>query len=136
MDKILVAERLSALASNDQCRPMAARLRDVVDHVEAALAAGVPRARVLAELKALGLNMSLATFETTLRRIRARSRRAAHTASSPNSPARSSASMAEPTPESVLSSNGTHRPADLDQIMGSSPDLAALAKFAKRRKQQ
>jgi hypothetical protein len=133
MDKKLVAERLRALASNDQCRPMAARLRDVIDHVEAALAAGVPRARVLGELQAQGLNMSLATFETTLRRIRARSARERQTAS-PSSPPRPFASIAAPSPASVPTATGTHRPAELDQIMGSSPDLDALARFAKRRK--
>lgn len=70
MDRKAIAERLRALASDDKKRSKAARLRDVIDDVEAALAAGVTRACVVDELAAQGLQMSVATFETTLRRIR------------------------------------------------------------------
>ena len=45
MDKKAVSERLRALASDDQKRSKAARLRDVIDDVETALAAGVSRRR-------------------------------------------------------------------------------------------
>ena len=70
MDRKAIAERLRALASDDKKRSKAARLRDVIDDVEAALAAGVPRASVVEELTKHGLEMTLATFETTLKRIR------------------------------------------------------------------
>jgi hypothetical protein len=42
----------------------------VIDDVEFALAAGVTRSSVLEELAAHGLEMTLATFDTTLKRIR------------------------------------------------------------------
>jgi hypothetical protein len=131
MDKTLAAERLRALALDDACRPMAARLRDVIDDVEAALAAGVPRVRVLEELRALGLNMSLATFETTLRRIRAKGhKRRGAALSSPDSRAVPSMAMTPPAADAA------HRPSQLDQIIGSTPDLAALARIGKRRSAQ
>ncbi|WP_088569759.1 hypothetical protein [Xylella fastidiosa] len=75
MDRKAIAERLRALASDDKNRSKTARLRDVIDDVEAALSAGVPRSSVLNELEAQGLQMSIATFETTLRRIRQKRRK-------------------------------------------------------------
>ena len=62
MDKKAIAERLRALASDDNKRSKAARLRDVIDDVEFALAAGVTRSSVLEELAAHGFEMTLATF--------------------------------------------------------------------------
>ena len=69
----LTAELLSlAQASpNDPTRSKAARLRAVLPAVEAALAAGTSRTRVLETLRAHGLEMTLAVFNTTMRRLRA-----------------------------------------------------------------
>lgn len=140
MDRKAVSERLRALASDDKKRSKAARLREVMDDVEAALAAGVTRADVLDALKAHGLEMSLATFETTLKRIRAKYRRSPARPTVSNPPSQVVASKevlpAAPTPPPEPSAAGahSHSPADLDQIIGSKPDLNALAKHAKRRK--
>ncbi len=83
--------------------------------------------------------MTLATFETTLKRIRQKrgnpSITAAKSASPPGQPPKPKPALpvdeAEPEAES---SGGSHNPADLDKIIGSKPDLAALAKLAKRKK--
>jgi hypothetical protein len=40
--------------------------------------------------------------------------------------------VVETETESVSSVVGSHNPADLDEIIGSKPDLEALAKLAKR----
>jgi hypothetical protein len=137
MDKKAVSERLRALASDDLRRSKAARLRDVIDDVEVALAAGVSRADVLAELQAHGLNMSLATFETTLKRLRAK--RVLATAKRAPLPAPSAvpslpAHPLQTTPAPTEAGAGSHNPADIDRIIGSKPDLAALSKIAKRSK--
>jgi hypothetical protein len=138
MDKQSVAERLRALATDDQRRSKAARLRDVLDDVEMALAAGARRADVLAELEAQGLRMSLSTFETTLKRLRANrrrepaARRPTHTygvtlrASAEATVLIAGQAKAEPQP--------SHDPADLDRIIATQPDLTALARLAKRSK--
>lgn len=134
MDKKAIAERLRALASDDMKRSKAARLRDVIDDVEAALAAGVPRSSVVDELSKHGLNMTLATFETTLKRIRQKrkaviTKTASHSNQSPSiSPVPTTESTQQDAAESA-----SHNPADIDTIIGNTPDLAALAKFAKRR---
>jgi hypothetical protein len=126
MDRKAIAERLRALASGDK-RSKAARLRDVIDDVEAALAAGVSRASVVEELTKHGLEMTLATFGATLERIRRQKRgRPSITAGLPVDPV-----DAEPGAENT--GGGSHNPADLDKIIGSKPDLAALAKLAKLR---
>ena len=131
-------ERLRALASDDKKRSKAARLRDVVDDVEAALAAGVQRALVVEELAKHGLEMSLATFETTLRRIRQKRGKASITAAKPANPPGWAASPGTAMPveeagrEAESSGAGSHDPADLDKIIRSRPDLNALAKHAKR----
>ncbi|MDB5728374.1 MAG: hypothetical protein JWQ00_1579, partial [Noviherbaspirillum sp.] len=84
MDKQVASERLRALASDDKKRSKAARLRDVIDDVEAALSSVISRADVVAELAALGLEMSLPTFETTLKRVRQKRGKAPSTSAVPN----------------------------------------------------
>lgn len=70
MTKDSVADVLRALATGDKSRSETARLRDIVDEVEAALAAGVSRAAVLDALNAQGFTMTLKSFESALYRIR------------------------------------------------------------------
>ena len=70
MTKDSVADVLRALATGDKSRSETARLRDIVDEVEAALAAGVSRAAVLEALNAQGFTMTLKSFESALYRIR------------------------------------------------------------------
>lgn len=137
MTKKTISERLRALASDDKKRTKAARLRDVIDDVEAALAAGVSRAAVVEELKASGLELTMQTFETMLRRIRAKRGKGAHV-HQPSVPtaavpaiAIGPAPLPSPAPDSA--ELGSHNPAALDQIIGSKPDLNALAKLGRRR---
>lgn len=142
MDRDVVSKRLRALAAGAAKRSKAARLRDIIDDVEAALSAGVPRADVVAELAAHGLDMSLATFETTLKRIR----HAARNAPAPRVTTRYRPGQAPSTQgpmelvghddaSSPASAAGSCDPADLDRIINDQPDLAALAKLAKRNRQ-
>ncbi|EMO4164938.1 hypothetical protein R7Q53_004007 [Morganella morganii] len=70
MTKDSVADVLRALATGDKSRSETARLRDIVDEVEAALAAGVSRAAVLEALNDQGFTMTLKSFESALYRIR------------------------------------------------------------------
>ena len=51
-------------------KPQVARLRDVFDDIDAALAAGIRRTDVLAALREHGFTMSLRTFDSALYRIR------------------------------------------------------------------
>jgi hypothetical protein len=128
MDKIAVAQSLRALAADNKGRSKTARLRDVLDDVEAALAAGVPRSAVLQTLAQHGLDMTLATFETTLRRLRRK--RAGPGTPAPGQPAGTLLSGATP---SEPGTPGSHNPADIDRILGSTPNLDALAKIGKRK---
>ncbi len=143
MDKKAIAERLRTLASDDNKRSKAARLRDVIDDVEVALAAGVTRSSVLEELAAHGLEMTLATFDTTLKRIRQKRYKTSITSVKfvsqhqvqPTKPHEAPPVVkVEAEIESINSVVGSHNPADLDEIIGSNPDLEALAKLAKRTK--
>ena len=139
MDKKAIAERLRALASDDNKRSKAARLRDVIDDVEFALAAGVTRSSVLEELAAHGLEMTLTTFDTTLKRIRQKRNKTSITSDksvsqSQNQPKKppEAPPIVETETESESPMLSSHNPADLDKIIGSKPDLEALAKLAKR----
>ena len=140
MDRKAIAERLRALATDDKKRSKAARLRDVIDDVEIALASGVPRSLVVKELAAHGLEMTLATFETTLKRIRQKHAKPSITPVKPDSQAQGQPTKSGETPPVVNAESeaesfviGSHNPADLDKIIGSKPNLAALAKLAKRK---
>ncbi|CAH2813089.1 MAG: hypothetical protein CBARDMAM_7403 [uncultured Caballeronia sp.] len=70
MTKTSVADVLRELAKGDKSRLETARLRDVIDEVEAALAAGVSRSAVLEALHGQGFTMTLKSFESALYRIR------------------------------------------------------------------
>jgi len=141
MDKKAIAERLRALASDDNKRSKAARLRDVIDDVEFALAAGVNRSSVLEELATYGLEMTLATFDTTMKRIRQKRNKTSIASvksvsqpqGQPTKP-REAPPVEETETDSESTVVGSHNPADLDKIIGSKPDLEALAKLAKRTK--
>lgn len=70
MDRNSVADVLRGLAEGDKARSETARLRDVIDEVETALAAGVSRAAILEALHSQGFTMTLKSFESALYRIR------------------------------------------------------------------
>ena len=102
MNKSDISATLQALARGDN-KPQVARLRDVFDDIDAALAAGVRRADVLAALHEHGFTMSLRTFDSALYRIR--KERAAGKGRVPLQGARSSPSgAADSTPPHVAES--------------------------------
>lgn len=140
MDKNDVSSVLRALAAGDSSRSETARLRDVYDDVEAALAAGVSRAAILEKLKDNGFTMTLKSFESALYRIRKKRDQGAPAGRKPE-PARASRQVTPTAPEpdpvsSVSESNETTEttPATLDAIMSSTPDLEALANAHRRKK--
>ncbi|MEQ7770327.1 hypothetical protein [Xanthomonas hortorum] len=65
-----MADVLRELAKGDKSRSETARLRDVIDEVEAAITAGVSRSAVLEALHGQGFTMTLKSFESALYRIR------------------------------------------------------------------
>lgn len=130
MDKNTLSRQLRALATDDLKRSKAARLRDVLDDVEMALAAGAKRADVLATLNEHGLDMSLTTFETTLKRLRAKRGKTGI----PTLAEKQDDNIQTPTSTIEEKHQASHNPADLDQIINSKPDLGALARAAKGRK--
>ncbi|CAA9890793.1 conserved hypothetical protein [Candidatus Methylobacter favarea] len=133
MDKNAITQKLRALASDDKHRSKAARLRDVIEDVETALAAGVRRATVVDVLQQNGLDISMATFATTLKRIRKQRGKGVTGKAKLTKPA--SAPVTPPAEENTEPTVvGSSNPADLDEIIGNTPDLAALAKFGKRSK--
>jgi hypothetical protein len=140
MDKRIVAERLRALVSDTKKRSKAARLREVIDDVEATLAAGVSRLAVVEELSKHGLEMSLPTFDSTLRRIRQKRGKVlpvqAKLSEQPPGPAKPHGAIPVrevPAADNASPSASSHNPADINRIMSSTPDLDALAKLGKRK---
>ncbi len=72
IDKEKVSAALQELAAEYARSPrsQAARLREVLDDVEAALTAGASHTAVLATLHAQGFTFTLRSFESTLGRLR------------------------------------------------------------------
>ena len=70
MDLATLKLRLETLANGAENRSKTARLRDVIQQVETALHAGVKRTIIRDELAAQGLDMTLQTFDSALKRIR------------------------------------------------------------------
>ncbi len=92
MDRKIASERLRALATNDEKRSTASRLLDVIDDIEAALAAGVSRSAVIEELATLGLEMKPETFYSALKRIR---KKRGKPSASPSNPSKSEPNKAK-----------------------------------------
>lgn len=133
MDRKAIAKRLQALAADDSIRSKAARFRDILDDVEIALAAGVSRTRIRQELEDQGLEMTLATFDTTLARLRKQRQRPGRGSVPAVVPGQTPAGNVAPAGAPYLPEAPSHSPAALNKIMRSTPDLAALAKRAKKR---
>lgn len=132
MDHKPLVDTLYDLATNAPDRPESARLRDVFDAVEAAIAAGVRRTAILAALHSQGFTMQLKTFDNAMYRIRKRKRTCPGETTLTRK--RANQSGAESTPRStpdvrrIESSN----PDDLTRIMAARVDLDALSKLSKR----
>ena len=127
MDRKVLSENLHALATTSKGRSKAAQLRDVLDDVEAAFAAGVTHSAVLAALQQQGIEMTPNTFEGTLKRLRTQRAKRRSTPASAAAPDALKAGL--PTP-----AQGSLDPADLDKIFRSSvPDMNALAKAGRER---
>ena len=134
MGKNTIADRLRALAADDQNRSKAARVREVIDEIEMAFTAGVSRQKVLEALAADGLVMSMRTFETILKRIRRTKGRKKMRPTATPPRVKEKPTGVEPEQDTEASVNGSHNPKDIDEIVRSTPDLDALAKLAKRSK--
>ncbi len=65
-----VAETLRALAASAKGRPEIARLRELIDEIEAALSAGVSRTDIYKALQQHGFTLTQNGFATALYRIR------------------------------------------------------------------
>jgi|GEM_PF-899683 len=143
MSKKILVEQLRTLASDDAKRSKAARLRDVIDEVEATLAAGITRAEVVKKLSENGLEMALATFNSELQKIRKKrgkpsvnsvksnSRLVTKTIQPVNKPSDTELDDDEEPPLVV-----SHDPRDIDAIMRSTPDLEYYAKIAREHRKQ
>jgi len=141
MSKKILIEQLSVLASDDTKRSKAARLRDIIDEVEATLATGITRAEVVKKLSENGLEMALATFNAELQKIR--KKRGKPSVDQVKTNNQSVTKIIQPVnkpsvveleddsePPLVVS----HDPRDIDEIMRSTPDLEYYARIYRESK--
>lgn len=138
MDAKLISEQLRALAASDKNRSTTARLRDVIEDVELALAAGVSRKAIVEQLAKNGLVMTLTVFDNALYRIRKKrgkqTRPKNQTAPLATTPKSITTPLAEEPNTEELPLMGSHDPRDLDAIFNRKVDLEALIKQAKQLK--
>ena len=143
MSKKILVEQLRTLASDDAKRSKAARLRDVIDEVEATLAAGITRAEVVKKLSENGLEMALATFNSELQKIRKKRGKPSVTSVKSNNQLVtktiqpwSRPSDTEPDDDEEPPLVVSHDPRDIDAIMRSTPDLEYYAKIAREHRKK
>ena len=141
MDKKGLSERLKTVSGDDSKRSNSALLSDVIDDVEAALAAGVSRVVVVDELAAFGLTMSLSAFDTALHRIRKKNGKPTVTTVKPNNQSITKTiqpvnkpSVVELEDDSEPPLVVSHDPRDIDAIMRSTPDLEYYARIYRESK--
>ncbi|MCC8633418.1 hypothetical protein ABVE12_20835 [Xanthomonas euvesicatoria] len=104
MSQQTLANALAQLATSDAGRSETARLRDVIDQVEAALAAGVSRQAILDELHSRGFTMTMRGFETALYRVRQRRKKSSR-------PSLAASRQLAPTESSALAGAASVSPA-------------------------
>ena len=92
MDKKTFADRLIALAKDDDVRSKTAIVNDLIDEIERAMDAGVPRKKIIEELAACGLEITLKSFDGILYRIR---KRRGKPSASPSNPSKSEPNKAK-----------------------------------------
>ena len=129
MENSSISDRLRALAKNAEGRPTIAKMRDVIDDIEAALAAGVKRSDILDELLKQGIKMTLSTFDSNLHRIRRKRGTSTHRQTFNTQESSGNDLPSEQSGGGATS--GSEKPVDIGEIMRSTPDLNALAKAAK-----
>lgn len=141
MNNQRISEVLQALATSHENRTEIARLRDVFDGVETALAAGVSRITILDALHRQGFSMTLKTFDNAIYRIRKRNKTKQKLGqvlptkmNTQNLETGASIKNLQPVENEKTPLIGSHNPDDLTQIMSAPVDLAALSKYAKRKK--
>ena len=155
MDKEKVIEQLMALAASSSKRSKAMQLEDVITGVEAAMAKGVSRAEIVKTLSESGLEFTLSYFDTSLKRIRKKRRKAVQENQSSSVRGRQIANQNQEdktkpdviTNEDVLKQETEEEqdniqtifnPSDLRAVLNEKIDLAALSKIGKeaRRKKK
>lgn len=135
MDRKSVSDVLRSLATGEKNRSESARLRDVFDSVEAAIAAGVSRTAILEALHGEGFTMTLKTFDNALYRIRKRNQKATKTEQKIARPPPKPIGEFTPTPTKPEPPvTASHDPKALTEIMSAPVDLDALSKHSKRNK--
>ncbi|MFJ3465745.1 hypothetical protein [Achromobacter spanius] len=137
MDKETIAADLRKLVADENKRSKAARLRDVFDEVETTLAAGIPRAAVLEVLNKRGLDMSMATFDSSMARLRAQRKKKARPALPAATPQAGHPPAQEVTEQRSDGQEATpprsSDPTAIDQIARTTVDLDSLARAAKKK---
>lgn len=123
-----IAQQLQALARSDIARPLSARFRDVFEHVELALQAGVSRETVRVTLESNGLALTPANFKALLHRCRVQAKASRSPAPRPASSTAKPTSVEAPAPNASIDS--------LHAIASANPDLDALARLAKTKRKQ
>lgn len=127
MKKTKLTEDLESLSSGYEKRSQTARLREVIDDVEATLASGVPRAEVLKVLNKHGFKMTLSGFDAAMWRIRKKR----STVKPAMTPARAKHEQDDENKQGKPDYPSSD-PRELDKIFGATHDLEALAKHAKK----
>lgn len=141
--KTILEQQIKELASDEAERSKAARLREIIDTVEASLAAGVSRASVVRKLAENGLEMTIGTFNTELHRIRRKRGKPSIDKIKQDSQKINKMLQQTPNKQVVKSDNdsephliASHDPRDIDKIMRSTPDLEAYSRYAKQLKKK
>ena len=149
MQENSIVDALRALATSAEVRPETARLRDIFNDVEAALAVGVSRAEVHKTLQKYGFKMTLRGFETALYRIRKqRKQKGGQILNQPTRENATAATQLDSLPEAENDHNKEEEeqdniqtifnPSDLRAVLNEKIDLGALSKLGKeaRRKKK
>lgn len=149
MAKADIRESLRQLAADPKKRSKTAQIRELLDDIEAALAAGVSQADVVETLNNGGLAITHSSFKTTLKRLRDKR---GPTVTEPKgyvtaaplkepsppkknpSPGAAETSAAPAQEEEPDATPASHRPQDLDKIIGANVDLDALSRAGTRSK--
>ncbi|RYZ74865.1 MAG: hypothetical protein EOP04_33875 [Proteobacteria bacterium] len=138
MEKERLQIALESLALTASQKNKTALVALYINEIEKALSAGSRRKDVVDELNKFGFGFSMSTFETCLKRIRARKLQIPNNSHS-NEKSKPTLLKTNTEATALLTTSPktktiSYDPRDLDKIISSQPDLEALAKFAPKRR--
>lgn len=134
-NKDAITKRLKELSEDKTNKSKTAQLREIIDQIEATIAAGVPHSTIVETLTNNGIEISINTFRASLKRIRKKKTEPGKQSQKTKQHPLITRKNDEPIEtEPVQKTDNSHSPTLIDDIIKTPPNLEELTRIAKNKK--